>query len=74
MRDYVKKDKNGKELQEGDRFTFKFMRGLDDHVELVGSFDYNQDELRYEIDIWEDSEYVCLSYVGNGVMYDFVKK
>lgn len=67
----VRKDKNGKPIKEGQRFKFKFMRELHEHKELIGSFDWNDEELRYEIDIWNDDNYACLSYVGNGVMYDF---
>jgi len=33
-------------------------------IELIGSFDFNTDELRYEIDIHDHEEYVCLSYVS----------
>ena len=71
MKDYIMKDKFDKPIKEGERFKFKFIKELDKHIELIGSFDYNDEELRYEIDIWDNDEYVCLSYVPNGVMYDF---
>jgi hypothetical protein len=67
----IKKDINGKPIRKGDKFKFKFMKELHNPIELIGSFDWNKGELRYEIDIWGNDEYVCLSYVGNGIMYDF---
>ena len=67
----IKKDINGNPIRKGDKFRFKFMKELHNQIELIGSFDWNADELRYEIDIYDDDEYVCLSYVGYGVMTDF---
>lgn len=72
MKDYIIKDKNGTEIQEGMKFKFKFLKKLHEKpLELIGSFDWNDNELRYEIDIHYHDEYVCLSYVSNGVMRDF---
>lgn len=34
-------------------------------------FNWNETELRYEINIMNNEHYTCLSYVGDGVMYDF---
>jgi len=67
----IKKDINGKSIRQGDKFKFKLMKELDKHIELIGSFDWNDDELRYEIDIWDNDEYLCLSYISNGTMYGF---
>ena len=67
----IKKDINGNPIRKGDKFRFKFIKELNNQIELIGSFDWNADELRYEIDIYDDDEYVCLSYVGYGVMTDF---
>lgn len=67
----IKKDINGKPIRKGDKFRFKFIKEPNNHVELIGSFDWHSDELRYEIDIYDDDEYVCLSYDGYGIMYDF---
>ena len=64
-------DKNGKPIRKGEKFKFKYMKELHNPIELTGSFDWNADELRYEIDIWDDDTYVCLSFVGNGIMYGF---
>lgn len=64
-------DINGKPIRKADKFKFKYMKELHKHIELIGSFDWNENELRYEIDIWDDDIYVCLSFVGNGVMYGF---
>ena len=72
MKDYLIKDKNGKQIVEGQKFKFKFLKELHEPpLEFIGSFCWNQNELRYEIDIWDDELYVCLSYVSNGVMRDF---
>jgi hypothetical protein len=60
-----------KPIREGDKFKFKFMKELLNHIELTGSFKWNEDELRYEIDIIDNNEFVCLSYAGNGSMYGF---
>lgn len=66
------KDKHGKPIVEGQLFKFKYLIDLhEDPIELIGTFAWNQDELRYEIDI-EDNEYcyIVLSYVQE-VMKDF---
>jgi hypothetical protein len=68
----IMKDIYGKPIFEGQRFKFKFLEELDKPIELIGSFDYNDEELRYEIDIHNNPDYICLSYVPNGKMYDFV--
>lgn len=64
-------DKNGVEIYEGFRCKFKYIEKLHEHIELVGVFNYNLDELRYEIDIEGSEHYKCLSYISNGQMYDF---
>jgi hypothetical protein len=64
-------DKNGKTIIEGQKFKFKLLKEVNKSIELIGSFSWNQDELRYDIDVWENEEYDCLNYVGNGFMYDF---
>jgi len=67
----IKLDKNGKPIRIGDKFKFEFMKELNESVELIGSFNWNEDELRYEIDIYNHDSYSCLSYIGNGVMFNF---
>lgn len=64
-------DKNKKQIYKGDVFTFDFVKELNNSISLFGSFDWNNDELRYEINIHKLEEYVCLSYCGNGVMRNF---
>jgi len=69
------KDKNGKEIYfDCEIFKFKWMTSPDTYDQLIGVMTYNDEELRAEVDIYpEDNEqrYVCLSYIGNGQMYDF---
>lgn len=65
------KDKNGVEIYESDIFTFDYLKELDNIIKLIGSFVWNDDELRYEIDIYNNEEYVCLSYIGNGIMRNY---
>lgn len=66
----IKRDIDGRAIRKGQKFKFKFLKSLNKPIELIGSFDYNSDELRYEIDIHNHDEYACLSYVNGGVMYD----
>ena len=70
-KDYIILDKNGTKIQLGDKFTFTYLEELDKELELVGSFDWNDEELRYEIDIHQSSYFVCLSYVSNVIMRNF---
>lgn len=65
------KDKNGVKIFEGDIVKFKFLEGSQKSVGLIGVFNYNDIDLRYEIDIYGDPEYVCLSYIGDGRFYGF---
>jgi hypothetical protein len=57
----VMHDKFGNPIKEGQRFTFDFIK-FKEPIEFIGSFDWHSDDLRYEIDIWDNLEYVCLSY------------
>lgn len=67
----ILKDINGKPIYENQKFKFQFLRDLHKPaIELIGSFDWLEEELRYEIDIWNNEEYVCLSYVP-AVMTNF---
>lgn len=72
MNIYVIKDKNGNDIKQGDKFTFKFLENPNKpKLNLVGAFAWNQDELRYEIDIYNHTEYTCLYYQSNNKMFDF---
>jgi hypothetical protein len=65
-------DCKGQKIWEGDRFTFKYLVELHKAIKLTGTFSFNDAELRYEIDVEPNKYgYVCLSYIGNGQMYDF---
>lgn len=68
-----KYDNTNKPIYEGDIFKFKFMEEPNKPIELIGSFAWNDEDLRYEIDIYSNEypEYICLYYIGNGQMYDF---
>lgn len=67
---FVIKDKNENKIYANiDKFKFDFWDGVK-HRTLIGSFDWNEDELRYEIDVHDDEFYVCLSYV-TATMKDF---
>lgn len=66
------KDINGLPIKKGQKFKFKYqLDRLNAYsIELIGSFDWNNYELRYEIDIWGNNHYTCL-YYDPDVMYDF---
>ena len=68
-----KKDIKNTPIYEGDICKFKFMEEPNKPIELIGSFAWNDEDLRYEIDIYSNEypEYICLYYIGNGQMYDF---
>jgi hypothetical protein len=63
-------DINAKPIMENDKFNFKLKQNDGSIDNLIGSFCWNQDCLRYEIDIWDDPKYICLFYAPE-VMYDF---
>lgn len=65
------RDKNKKLVFGDDIVRFKYMNRLNVVVDLIGVFVYCDDELRWEIDIYGDDSYTCLSYVSNGIMSDF---
>ena len=68
-----KKDIKNTPIYEGDICKFKFMEEPNKPIELIGSFAWNDEDLRYEIDIYSNEypEYICLYYIGNGQIYDF---
>jgi len=66
------KDKSEKDIYaDSDIFKFKYLEELHKPVELIGSFTFNEDDLRYEIDIYNHDRYIVLNYIGNGLFYDF---
>lgn len=67
---YVRDDKDGKAIFEGDVFRFKFKTNYFKHIELFGSFTFGSD-LSFEIDIYGNDEYVCLHYIDDGQFSDF---
>jgi len=68
-----RKDKNNTEIYlDSDIFKFKYMNSPTEHIDLIGVMTFNDEDLRVEIDIYPETDgYVCLSYIGNGQMYDF---
>jgi hypothetical protein len=56
-----------------DIFTFDFLEDLYKSITLTGSFYFNDEDLCYEINIYNNERYVCLHYVGNGVFSNFQK-
>lgn len=66
-----KKDINGIDIFDKERFTFDYIEELNRPIKLHGEFIWNDDELRYEIEVFEDEDYTVLSYVSNGVMSNF---
>jgi hypothetical protein len=66
------KDKNGKEIYyDSDIFKFKFLAELHKPIDLIGIFRFNEDELRAEIDIFNNDNYSCLFFISNGQFYGF---
>jgi uncharacterized phage protein (TIGR01671 family) len=68
-------DKNGKEIYfDCDIFRFKWMITPTDADELIGIMTWSDEDMRAEVDIYPVNNaggYVCLSYIGNGQMFDF---
>ena len=65
-------DKNGEDIYtDCDIFKFKYMEQLHKPVELIGIMIWNDSELRYEIEVFNNSHYCVLSYLDNGTFYDF---
>lgn len=65
------KDKHNREIFEGERFLFRYQKELDEILTLEGCFTWSEDELRYEINVFNNEGIPCLSYLSNGVMFDF---
>jgi len=66
---YIIKDKNGKPIKEGEKFTFSYK--YENSIEnFIGSFDWNDKELRYEMDIWNNYLYSHMIY-NSEYMFDF---
>ena len=58
-------DKNGDKINIGDRFNFSLRNreGSSAYCEnLTGEFEFNPDDLRFEINIFNNDSYVCLWY------------
>jgi 3-mercaptopyruvate sulfurtransferase SseA len=70
---FVIYDKHGNKINEGDLFTFKYITSKNIKIILTGSFEWNEDELRYEVDIHGNTFYTVLSYVCGMKMSDFEK-
>jgi len=64
-------DCNGKEIYTDSVVKFKYMVSLNHSIDLIGRFFYDDTELRYQIEIYNDENYTVLNYMYNGTMYDF---
>jgi hypothetical protein len=64
-------DKNGADVYTDEKFRFKYLKELNEQIDLIGSFSWSDEDLRFEIDVHDHYDYVCLSYVSNGVMSNF---
>ena len=66
MKRYLVKDKQGKEIKEGELFEFDLLEELNQSVKLKGSFSFNDEDLAYEIDVINNERYVCLTFATCG--------
>jgi hypothetical protein len=64
-------DCNGKEIYTDSVVKFKYMVSLDHSIDLIGRLFYDDTELRYQIEIYNNENYTVLNYMYNGTMYDF---
>ncbi|MFA5297262.1 MAG: YopX family protein [Lutibacter sp.] len=65
------KEKKNKEIYfNSDIVKFKFNDPYNDCINLIGIFNFNDKEMRTEIDIFNNDDYICLWYV-NDRMFDF---
>lgn len=67
------KDKKGQDIKEGDTFKFSFLEDLDNKVVLIGKLTYNEEDLAYEIDVFNSDTYTCLTYATNHVLISNVE-
>lgn len=74
MKQYLVKDKKGKEIKEGELFEFDFLEELHQKVRLKGSFSFNDDDLAYEIDVINNDRYVCLTFATCGNLISNIRR
>jgi hypothetical protein len=59
-------------LRIGQKVKFQFLKQKNEPIELIGSFYYNVKELRWEISVLNNIDYIYLPYIKGGIeMYDF---
>jgi len=50
---------------------FKLLTSINEYIELIGVPFYDETELRFQLNIYGNSEYIALNYFYNGQMFDF---
>jgi hypothetical protein len=61
------KDINEREIYADSSIVkFTYVDAVDGSYDMIGVFTYNDIELRYEIDIYNQLKFTCLSYISNG--------
>ena len=68
---FVMHDKDANEIYTNDKFSFDLFEILHEPTPLIGCFVWNYDELRYEINVFDNEEITCLSYTANQTMRNF---
>jgi hypothetical protein len=70
--DCIIKDINENPIKEGELFKFKYLHDSSPEIELIGSFLWSEEELRYNISLYKlGAEKESIPYNSDGIMKDF---